>query len=413
MKLPFFFASRYTFSKKSTNAINIITSLSVLGICVGSMALIVIMSVFNGFEGLLGNLIGNFKPDIIVYPTKGKVFTPDSSKIYQLYSLDGVSMISATLKEVALIEYNGKQNIGWIKGVDPSFKGINDLDTCIKDGTYNIQKVDRIQYAIIGATLEYTLDVQLNNMQATPLSVYMPKRSKKALSPMAKPFKKRKLYPAGIYSILQADYDNYIITDLNFVQELTSYKKGEISALEIKIDPSVDPTKVQTSISAIMGDDFFVKNRFEQDEALYKITNLEKWFAFIVFSFTLVLIAFNMVGALWMLVLEKKKDIQILKAIGATDSIIWRVFMSQGVFLSFLGAISGSILAFIFCILQMELGLIKLSGTGQFIIDHYPVEMRLSDFIKVIAVVLMIGFATSLIPAQKAANISSSPSNIG
>ena len=411
MRLPFFFAARYTFSKKSTNAINIITSLSVFGLCIGSMALIVIMSVFNGFEGLLGDLIGNFKPDIIVYPSKGKVFIPDSSKLAKLEQIEGVQLISSTIKEVALIEYNGKQNIGWIKGVDLNFKGINDLDTCIKDGTYKLNKENRIQYAIIGATLEYTLDVQLNNMESRTMAVYMPKRTKKTLSPMSKPFKKRNLVPAGIYSILQADYDNYIITSLPFVQELTSYKKGEISALEIKIESNKKIETIQSAISDVMGDAFMVKNRFEQDEALYKITNLEKWFAFIVFSFTLVLIAFNMIGAMWMLVLEKKKDIKILKAIGATDRTVWQVFMSQGIFLSIIGVVSGSILAYIFCILQVEYGLIKLSGTGQFIIDHYPVEMRLSDFIKVITVVMVIGVLASLIPARKAASIASSPSN--
>ncbi len=406
MNLPFKFAQRYIFSKKSTNAINIISAISVFGISLGSMALIIIMSVFNGFEGLLGDLIGNFKPDIIVTVKEGKVFETDSSKIAQIEALPGVSKVSRTLKEIALIEYDGVQNICWIKGVDEGYQQITGLDTCITSGKYEIYDAEKdVHYAVVGASIEYSLGIHVGQAFSGTMTVYMPKRTKKTLSPTSKPFKRRSLYPAAIYTVMQVDLDNYVITNLPFVQELTTYKNDEISALEIKLNTTVNPTATYTEVQQIMGPDFEVKNRYQQDEALYKITNLEKWFAFIVFAFTLVLVAFNMIGALWMLVLEKKNDIATLKSMGASNKLISNIFMAEGFMLSAIGLIGGCVLAIILCVLQQQYGLVKLTGSGEFIVDYYPVEMRISDFIQVIVTVLLIGTIAAWIPAQRAGKI--------
>ncbi len=407
MNLPFKFARRYIFSKKSTNAINIISSISVFGIAMGSMALIVIMSVFNGFEGLLGDLIGNFKPDIKITIAEGKVFVPDSSKIAKIRELEGVAYLSQTLEEVVLLEYNGIQNIGRIKGVDNDFRQVTLLDTCLTAGQYKTyDKEHNVHYALVGATLEYSLGVSVGNDFATPLTVYMPKRrQKKSFSPTSKPFKQRKIYPAAIYTIMQADYDSYLITNLPFVQDLTTYKKGEISAIELKLDSKANLKKILAAIQQIMGADYEVKNRYQQDEALYKITNMEKWFAFIIFAFTLVLVAFNMVGALWMLVLEKKNDIATLKAMGASSDLIRNIFLTEGFLLSAIGLVLGCIFAVILCVLQQEYGLVQLTGSGEFIVDYYPVEMRISDFVQVVITVLGIGSVAALIPAIRASKI--------
>ncbi|MCH2023445.1 MAG: FtsX-like permease family protein [Saprospiraceae bacterium] len=408
MNLPLKFARRYLFSKKSTNAINIISGISVFGICIGSMALIVIMSVFNGFEGLLGELIGNFKPDVKITASSGKVFIPDNKQLVQIKDLEGVKEISKTVEEIALLEYDGAQNIGFIKGVDDNYSKVTALDTCLLSGKYiTYDSINKVNYAIVGATLEHTLGVLVGQAFNQKLTVYMPKRTKKNLSIglTKKPFKKRNIYPAAIYQIQQPEYDNYVITNLKFVQELTSYSKGEISALEIKLNANINSIKTIDKIKKILGKDYIVQNRYQQDEALYKITNLEKYVAFLIFAFTLILVAFNMVGALWMLVLDKKKDISTLKSMGATNDIIRQIFIAEGFLLSAFGLFLGCLLAISLCFLQQQFGLVKLTGSGNFIIDAYPVEMRFTDFIQVIITVLLIGTCAAWIPAQRACKI--------
>lgn len=409
MNLPFKFAQRYIFSKKSTNAINIISSIAVFGIMIGSMALIVIMSVFNGFESLLGGFIGNFKPDVKITAVEGKVFVPDSNLVYQIQSLEGVSAVAQTLEEIALLEYDGIQNIGNLKGVDQFYSAVTTIDTCLKKGhEYRIyDEQNHVNYAIIGINLEYTLNISIGQAFNRPITVYMPKRTGKiSNNPTKKPFKKRILYPAATYAIQQSEYDNYAITNLAFVQEITSYKQGEISALELKLNPDVPEKTTLEAIQSILGDGFLIQNRYQQDEALYNITQLEKYVAYLIFAFTLVLVAFNMVGALWMLVLDKKKDIATLKSMGASNRLIRQIFIAEGFLLSFLGLLLGCLIAVVLCFLQQEYGLVKLSGgTGDFIIDSYPVEMRLGDFILVILTVLGIGTAAAWIPAQRASKI--------
>jgi lipoprotein-releasing system permease protein len=408
MNLPFKFARRYIFSKKSTNAINIISSIAVFGIAIGSMALIIIMSVFNGFEGLLGNLIGSFKPDVRITAVEGKVFISDSSMIQQIRLLDGVHSVSQSLEEIALFEYEGVQNIANIKGVDANYTQVTAIDTCLNDSQEYLiyDSTENVNFTVIGANLAYALQINIGKVFNRPLTVYMPKRTgKMTISPTKKPFKKRTIYPAAVYEVQQSEYDNYAITNLAFVQEITSYKNGEISALEIKLDPSVNESNTLEKIRAIAGDTYVVQNRYQQDEALYNITQLEKVVAYFIFAFTLVLVAFNMVGALWMLVLDKKKDISTLKSMGATSRLIRQIFLMEGFLLSFIGLVLGCFLAITLCLLQQQYGFVKLSGSGEFIINSYPVEMRLGDFAVVILTVLGIGTVAAWIPAQKAGTI--------
>lgn len=408
MNLPFKFARRYIFSKKSTNAINIISSIAVFGIAIGSMALIIIMSVFNGFEGLLGNLIGSFKPDVRITAVEGKVFISDSSMIQQIRLLNGVHSVSQSLEEIALFEYEGVQNIANIKGVDANYTQVTAIDTCLNDSQEYLiyDSTENVNFTVIGANLAYALNISIGKVFNRPLTVYMPKRTgKMTTSPTKKPFKKRTVYPAAVYEVQQSEYDNYAITNLAFVQEITSYKNGEISALEIKLDPNLNESNTLEKIRAIAGDTYVVQNRYQQDEALYNITQLEKVVAYFIFAFTLVLVAFNMVGALWMLVLDKKKDISTLKSMGATSRLIRQIFLMEGFLLSFIGLVLGCFLAITLCLLQQQYGFVKLSGSGEFIINSYPVEMRLGDFAVVILTVLGIGTVAAWIPAQKAGSI--------
>jgi lipoprotein-releasing system permease protein len=406
MKLAFLFAWRYIFSKKSTNAINIIAMVSVSGIALGSMALLIIMSVFNGFEDVLRDLISKFKPDIQITIAEGKTFSLDSHLYNKIKQLPNVKSAAQTLEEVALFAYDGTQILARLKGVDDNFAQVIDFDTIITNGEYKIYDTEQeTHFAIVGITLETTLGVSPFRADNRPLVTYMPKREGKNLSG-TKPFRQRNLYPAAIYTVKQADYDNFVITNLAFVQELLAYENHEVSAIEIKAAPNTDLAVLKMEIQNIIGNQFLIKDRYEQDEAFFKVTNLEKWVGFIIFSFTLLLVAFNMVGALWMLVLEKKKDITILKALGADNQLIRRIFLLEGALLSTLGVFIGVILAVVICVLQQQFNFVKLdNGSGAFIIDAYPVSMRFSDFLLVIFTVFVIGTIAAWLPALRAANV--------
>ena len=408
MKLPFWIARRYIVSKKSTNAISIISGISVFGISLGSMALIIIMSVFNGFEEVLQQLISAFKPDMQITAKVGKTFTLSEEQVQAIQNTPGISFISSTLEEVALFEYGASHALARLKGVDNHFTDVVGLDSMLIGGTFKI-KSQATNFAVIGAAFQNSLDVVPDRADNRPLVVFMPRREAKKLSNTSQPFRQRDLYPAGVYTVEQLEYDNHVITNLDFVRELLAYEDGEISALEIKLEPNANVYKIKTALYNILPEsDFSIKDRYEQDEAFFKVTNMEKWVGFIIFAFTLVLVAFNMIGALWMLVLEKQKDIATLKALGADNNLIRNIFLTQGTLLSAIGVFSGVILGLIVCLLQQYTGFIKLdtgtSGTA-FIVDYYPVALRLSDFIIVIGTVLLIGTIASWIPANRAAKV--------
>lgn len=408
MKLPIRFALRYIFSKKSTNAINLISGISVFGIALGSMALIIILSVFNGFEDLLRSLISSIKPDVLVKPIEGKVFVPEEEQLFKLQDIEGVVALTKTLNEIALFENSGVQNLGMLKGVDEQYSKVIALDTTLERGRFQTHDSDgNLQFAVVGATIEHTL--KISGLQSSAMTVYMPKREKKKLNSVGEsPFRKRNVYPVGVYAVKQIDYDNCVITSLKFVQELLAYEQGELSLLEIRLSPEANVAAVQAQIRNVMGPDFLVQNRFEQDEAFFKITNLEKWVGFLIFAFTLVLVAFNMVGALWMLVLEKRKDIAHLKAMGATNALVRNIFLAEGALLSVIGLVVGCLFAVVLCWLQQEFGLVKLEGAGSsFVVDAYPVAMRATDFVLVVVTVLVIGTLAALLPAMRAARIKS------
>jgi lipoprotein-releasing system permease protein len=409
MKLAFWVARRYIFSKKSTNAINIISGISVFGISLGSMALVVIMSVFNGFEEVLRDLISAFKPDIQVTVKEGKTFTLDSTTLAQLRQTDGVSFVSTTLEEVALFEYGKAQSLARIKGVDDYFPEIIRMDTILETGRYRTyDAATDVNFAVVGVALQSSLDVSPDRADNQPLVVYMPKREAKKLSG-SKPFRQRELYPTAVYSVDQVEFDNHVITNIDFVRQLLAYENGEMSALEIKLKPDASPEKVKAALYQFLpADKFSIKDRYEQDEAFFKVTNMEKWVGFIIFSFTLVLVAFNMVGALWMLVLEKQKDISTLKALGATNALVRNIFLAEGAMLSIFGVLLGCLLGFGLCILQQQTGFIKLdtgSAGSAFVIDYYPVALRISDFIIVIFTVLGIGTLAAWLPAARATRV--------
>jgi len=405
MNLPLKFARRYLFAKKSTNAINIISGIAVGGIAVGTAAIILILSVFNGFEDLIISLYGAFNPDVKVTVVEGKVFSPDSSKIKQIRDIDGVLEISQSLSEVAFFEYKESQDFGILKGVDEAFDSVSSVDENLIRGVYGVDDGE-MSYAVIGAGMEYKLSVVVGD-RTNSLGVYMPTRKKKktfSIGGTADLFKRRYLPISGVFAIQQEFDDNYVITSLPFAQNLLSYD-DEIDALEIKIDEKANTEKIVAAIQAIMGDAFEVKDRYQQEEAFFKLMNMEKWMAYAVISFALLLLAFNIVGALWMLVLDKRHDIAILKSMGGTDELVRPIFLAEGLLLSFFGAVIGFAIALIIFTLQKTVGIVHLQGGANLLIDTYPIEIQFSDFILVFFTVMVIGFLAAWMPSVRTKNI--------
>jgi lipoprotein-releasing system permease protein len=398
MQLPLFFARRYLFARRSTNAINIITGISVGGIAIGTAALVLVLSVFNGFEDLLGGLFGYFNPEVKITATKGKTFGVDSLQLAQIRALPGVAAVSETLEEIAFFEYQGSQDFGMLKGVDAYFSAVNGIDSTIREGQYLLEDSDH-HCAVLGAGLRNKLSVSVRNT-LIPLTIYMPTDQKGVLD---QPFKTRYAYPSGTFAI-QQDYDNqYILTNLAFVRELLEVDSNVVSALEIRCHPGTSSQAVMEQVRAIVGPDFTLKNRYQQNEAFFKVMQLEKWMGYAITSLILLLMAFNMVGALWMIVLDKQKDISVLRSMGATERTVRRIFLVEGLLLTGLGMLIGFVLAIGLYIAQKNWGLVSIPDG--FLVDSYPIAMRVRDFLPVTLTVLGIGWLASLAPAARAGRV--------
>ncbi len=399
LRLPLLIARRYLFAKRSTNAINIITGISVLGVAIGTAALILVLSVFNGFEDLLSGLFGYFNPEIKVLPAKGKTFSRDSLQLAQLRAVPGVLYVSETLEEIAFFEYEGSQDFGTLKGVDTVFPAINHIDSTIQEGEYLLQSEDR-HFAVVGAGLRNKLSINVLNPLAT-MTVYMPARDQGGV--LGKPFTSRLLYPAGTFAI-QQDFDNqYVITHLAFVQELLGEPEGTVSALEVRCQSGASVRAVKKQIVTLLGADFVVKDRYEQNEAFFKVMQLEKWMGYAITTLMLILMAFNTLGALWMIVLDKQKDISVLKSMGADDRTVRKIFLLEGLLLTLLGLSAGIVLALILYGLQKYYGIIRIPEG--FLVKTYPIAMRITDFLPVVLTVLGIGLLASLAPARRAVQV--------
>ncbi len=400
MNLPFLFARRYLLSKKSTNAINIISGISVLGMMLGTAALVLVLSVFNGFEDLISSLYNSFNPDLKITAAKGKSFTPAPEKLAALRKIKGVKAVSQCVDEIAFFEYGKRQDFGIIKGVDAEFEKCNGIKSAVKRGDYKLLNGEE-HNAVLGMGMEYKLGISLDD-PFTTLKIYMPKRET-GFSLMGAPFKVATAQPAGIFAI-QADFDGqYVLADLEHIRTLMSYENGEVSDIEIGIDSTSDINSIENQVKQVFDSDFVVKNRYEQDEAFYKIMNMERWVGFAIAALTLLLVAFNMVGSLWMLVIDKRHDIAILQAMGATPKLIKQIFLSEGLLLSGLGMTLGFALALLFVFLQQQYGLISLGGN--MVVESYPISLRAFDFVLVGATVATIGLIASYLPARRAAQI--------
>ena len=399
MNFSLLIARRYLFAKRSTNAINIITGISVFGIAIGTAALLLVLSVFNGFEDLLSGLFGHFNPQIKVTPAKGKTFAPDSLTLSRLRGLPGILLVSETLEEIAFFEYEGSQDFGVLKGVDELFARVNDIDSTVREGKYQLEIDDR-NCAVMGAGMRNKLSINVESATQA-LAIYMP--TDEPAGVLDKPFKTRYLYPAGTFAI-QQDFDNqYVLTNLAFMREILDAPAGTVSALEIKCTQGASVRNVKNQVREVLGDGFTVKDSYEQNEAFFKVMQLEKWMGFAITSLMLILMAFNTIGALWMIVLDKQKDISVLKSMGATDRTVHRIFLLEGLLLTLLGMGIGLLLAVGLYTIQKTYGIITIPQG--FLVESYPIAMRATDFLPVIATVIGIGLLAALPPAQRAVRV--------
>lgn len=390
------FAWRYFKSKKTTNAINIIARISVIAIAVGTTALIIVLSVFNGFEDLVKGLYADFYADIKVSPVKGKTIILTPEQINQLKNINGITQTSLVAEEKALLVNGDNQAIVYVKGVDDNYTNTSNMLAHIVRGKFVLGNIENPKL-VIGAGIENAAGIDVER-SLTSVNIYLPDRkAKNLLSP--ENLTAYTLQPSGTF-LVQQDFDNkYVFTNLAFAKFMLGLNANEYTSVDIKTNNNSN--KVKTQIQKILGTNYLVQTRYEQNQSLYMVMNIEKWVIYAILSLILIVAAFNIIGALTMLVIEKEKDIAVLKAMGANNKKIQSIFLFEGILLASIGGISGILLASFICFLQMQFHLIKLSG-GSFIIDYYPVQLNIFDFVLVAITVLIIAILAAFIPAKKA-----------
>ena len=394
MNTSAFIARRYLFSKKSTNAINIISGVSMLGVLVGSAALILILSVFNGFETLIVSMYNNFTPELKVLPVKGKTFDPAALHLDSLRRQPQMQSVTEVLEEKVLLRYGNGQFIGTIKGVSADFLKNPALDSTLQNGAFILEDDGKPQ-AVIGAAVQISLGISLSDPFAR-LQVYSPRHNAvSSFNPMDE-FTVKSIGMAGVFSV-QQDFDDMIITPISFARELLDEPK-QISYVEINLNNASDLSKTQKQLQNKFGKNYEVLNRYEQNTSLYKLLNSEKWAIYLILTFVLIIAIFNIIGSLTMLVIDKRKDIAILTSLGAGKNLIQRIFFSEGMLISLIGCVAGMILGLIFALLQQKFGFISMGGTT--LTQAYPVTLKPTDFLLVFFTVISISFIASGISAR-------------
>ena len=398
--MNFLFAWRYFKSKKTTNAINIIAWVSVIAIAVVTASIIIVLSVFNGFESLVKGLYSDFYADIKISSVQNKTLTISQEKLQGLIKINGIANFSCIAEEKAVLLNNNYQTIVVLKGVDNRYTAVNNINTYIKRGEFKIGNVDHPQI-IVGGGIENAIGVDVEHA-TSPLLLYLPNRKRTTSITSLESFNSATINPVGTF-LVQQEFDNkYAFSNLAFMKYMLDLDVDEYTSVEIKLFTNTNSEKAKTQLQQYLGKDFKIETRYEQNASLYKIMQVEKWFIYALLSLIMLVAAFNIVGALTMLVLEKQKDIKILKAMGANDSLIQKIFLSEGILLATIGGLIGIILATLICYLQQQFHFVKLQG-GTFIIDYYPVKMLPLDFLLTVVTIAIIAFAASWIPSKKAA----------
>ncbi len=401
MNLPFFIARRYLFSKKSTHAINIISAISVIGVAVATMALVVTLSVFNGFHDLVASFFTSFDPQLKITPAEGKSVVADDPILTEIKKLPQIEVATECVEDMALAVYKGRQTMVYIKGVDDNFSKLTHINEILMgEGEFSLHAAD-MDYGIPGIRLADQLGLGFYYDQ--PLQIYAPRREGQfdPTNPNDA-FEEDELYSPGVlFNVKQSKYDkNYILTSIGFARRLF-WLQGMITSLELRLKPDSDFEAVKAQIRKIAGDRFTVKDRFEQQDDTFKIMKIEKLIAYIFLTFILMVACFNIIGSLSMLIIDKKDDVVTLRNLGASDKQIVRIFLFEGRMISAIGAILGIVIGLILCWAQQRFGIVALgSSSGSFVINAYPVSVHPEDIILVFFTVLIVGFLSVWYPVR-------------
>ena len=407
MRLPLFIANRYLLAKKSHNLINIITWISILGISVGSFALIVVLSAFNGLEKVISSMNNRLTPDLQIAAVKGKTIDLTAFPLGQLKDIQGVEYVVPTITEDALFRANDKQHIGQVKGVGLEYQQIDRLNEVIfGGGDLVLSDEDEHYFAVPGAGVAWYLGINAYNPYAM-VRIYVPKRGNASLMSLENSFNSDVVTVRSVFSTEQEQDEKLVLVPFDLLSELLEYE-DKATNVEVFTTSNADINKVKKSVASIIGSDYSVKNQQEQQETLYKIMRSEKWAVYVILTFILILATFNVVGSLSMLMIDKRKDTEILKAMGADNSLIQRIFMNEGLLISVAGGIIGLLLGIILVLLQQQFGFVKFgTGGGNYVVDAYPVLLKMKDVLLIFATILVVGCTSAFLTVRHAMRKSS------
>ena len=403
MNFPFYIAKRYLLSKKSHNAINVISGVSVCGIALATLALVCTMSVFNGFQDLVKTMFTAFDPELKIVSGKGKVFDSSDERIQSLYQYPEIAVISQSLEDNAMVQYKGRQTMVVIKGVEDNFRHLTAIDSILYGRGEMLLHDEVVDYAIPGVELVSMLGTGIRFLD--PLEVYVPKRG--ARINVAKPassFQMSMLHSSGlVFAVNQQKYDSsYILTSLSFARKLFQYDT-EVSSIDLKLKDGTDIDDVKKDIQNLLGNDFKIMDRYEQQADTFRIMEIEKLISYLFLTFILLIACFNIVGSLSMLIIDKRNDVLILRNLGADDNVIYHIFLLEGILITFVGAVVGIIGGLILCFVQQEYGIIALGygdSANSFVVDSYPVKVLICDVLLVFITVLVVGFVSVIYPTR-------------
>jgi ABC-type lipoprotein release transport system permease subunit len=398
MNLPFFVAKRYLFAKKSHNVINIISLISAVGIAVGTTALVVVLSVYNGFEGLVKNIYSTYESDLVVEPVRGKFFIPQGEAFEMIYKDSRVQSVSQVLQENVFLTYAGRQSVAILKGVDSSYLSKSTLQKSVVEGEFSL-KVKGVEHAVIGRGLAAELGLRPHFLD--PLEIYYPRRGGDEVLLMMNPMaslSKEILFPSGVVRGDQNVEKSYVFVSIEKARALLD-APGEVSSLEIILNEGVSVDEIQKDLVTVLGEEYAVKNRYQQNETIYKMMTYEKVAIYMILLFIIIVVTCNVFGSLTMLIIEKVDDIHTLESMGASRKLIRNIFALEGWLITLLGMICGVVLGVILCWIQQYFGVIKMPGS--FIVSTYPVVVNWVDILITVVGVSLVGFIITALPAWK------------
>ncbi len=401
MRLPLFIANRYLLAKKSHNLINIITWISIIGISVGSFALIVVLSAFNGLEMVISSMNNRLTPDLQIAAVKGKTVDLTTFPLGQLKDIQGVDYVIPTITEDALFRANEKQHIGQVKGVGLEYQEIDRFNEVVFGGSRLVlSDDDEHLFAVPGAGVAWYLGINAYNPYAM-VRVYVPKRGNASLMSLENSFNSDVLTIQSVFATEQEQDEKLVLVPFEWLSELLEYE-DKATNVEVFVASNADVNKVKKSVAAVIGPDYSVKNQQEQQETLYKIMRSEKWAVYVILTFILILATFNVVGSLSMLMIDKRKDTEILKSMGADNRLIQRIFMNEGLLISVAGGLIGLLLGIVLVLLQQRYGFVKFGSGGNYVIDAYPVLLKFKDVLLIFATILVVGCTSAFLTVRHA-----------